>query len=201
MTMPKSIALNCDCMEFLRGCSDNQFALAVVDPPYNLKPTSVRGAGKLRNRLLNQSNMDWDKMPPRRILRGAVPCQRESDYMGRQLLSAASVPLLRLLGQAAAVGKLLAGRVCMDFVRQAREDVPAYEPHQGEMARNAEARGAVRIPLSYFRQRGRHDSRHAPWQWQFAHCGLQDGFGLHGMRDKRGFLPEAGGRLQKRMPQ
>lgn len=32
--------LNCDCMEYLKGCEDNAFDLALVDPPYGI------GAGK-----------------------------------------------------------------------------------------------------------------------------------------------------------
>lgn len=32
--MPESIALNCDCMEYMRSLSDKAFDLAVVDPPY-----------------------------------------------------------------------------------------------------------------------------------------------------------------------
>lgn len=62
--MSNTIAYNCDCMEFMAKCEDNAFDLAIVDPPYNLKPTSVRGAGKLRNRLLNVSDMSWDCAPP-----------------------------------------------------------------------------------------------------------------------------------------
>ena len=32
--MPESIAMNCDCMEYIRTLPDNAFDLAVVDPPY-----------------------------------------------------------------------------------------------------------------------------------------------------------------------
>lgn len=32
--MPESIALNCDCMEYMRSLPDKVFDLAVVDPPY-----------------------------------------------------------------------------------------------------------------------------------------------------------------------
>lgn len=32
--MPESIALNCDCMEYMRSLPDKAFDLAVVDPPY-----------------------------------------------------------------------------------------------------------------------------------------------------------------------
>ena len=32
--MPESIALNCDCMEYMRSLPDKAFDIAVVDPPY-----------------------------------------------------------------------------------------------------------------------------------------------------------------------
>ena len=32
--MSESIALNCDCMEYMRALPDKAFDLAVVDPPY-----------------------------------------------------------------------------------------------------------------------------------------------------------------------
>ena len=62
--MPKSEIYNTDCMEFMRGLPDNAFDIAIADPPYNLKKTSVRGSGKLKNRVLNTSDMSWDFTPP-----------------------------------------------------------------------------------------------------------------------------------------
>jgi len=56
---------NCDCIEFMRSLPDKYFSLAIADPPYNLKPSSVKGAGKLKNRVLNTGNMDWDVAPPK----------------------------------------------------------------------------------------------------------------------------------------
>jgi len=82
-------------MEFLRGCSDNQFDLAIVDPPYGINAENMQmgsnpnrsrndghgsgpgvstavkqrknrlqrlngGGGKLKNRLLNRSEISWD---------------------------------------------------------------------------------------------------------------------------------------------
>ena len=61
--LPISEVYNCDCMDFLRKCKDKAFSLAIVDPPYQLKKSSMRGAGKLRNRLLNQSDTQWDIAP------------------------------------------------------------------------------------------------------------------------------------------
>lgn len=71
----KTRVFNIDCMEYMSGLSDNAFDLAIVDPPYNLKPSSVRGAGKLRNRLLNMSDMEWDKMPPPDTSRNFSGCR------------------------------------------------------------------------------------------------------------------------------
>jgi site-specific DNA-methyltransferase (adenine-specific) len=56
---------NCDCMEFMKDVSDKYYDLAIVDPPYGLPKGSTRGAGKLRNRILNKGNIrTWDKVPP-----------------------------------------------------------------------------------------------------------------------------------------
>ena len=50
-------------MELMQTMPDKCFTLAIADPPYQLKRTSVRGAGKLKNRLLNVSDMSWDVAP------------------------------------------------------------------------------------------------------------------------------------------
>ena len=76
----------CDCMEMMAEYPDNYFQLALVDPPYgigqpkqsNLKGYNGRtslndrlqknrlnsGSGKLKNRVLNQSNTSWDDAIP-----------------------------------------------------------------------------------------------------------------------------------------
>lgn len=65
--------LNMDCMDYMKGCEDNSFDLAIVDPPYG------RGedGGTNRNHGVTQKNgsvllctdggykkKDWDKTPP-----------------------------------------------------------------------------------------------------------------------------------------
>lgn len=50
-------------MELMHTLPDKCFVLSIADPPYQLKKTSVRGAGKLKNRLLNVSDMSWDVAP------------------------------------------------------------------------------------------------------------------------------------------
>lgn len=84
--------LNMDCMEYMAGCEDNAFDLAIVDPPYGInapkmsmgnnpnrddgwhrdESTAVKarkgrlnqGAGKLRDRALNNMDCDWDFVTP-----------------------------------------------------------------------------------------------------------------------------------------
>ena len=63
-------ALNMDCMDYMRKCSDKQFNLAIVDPPYGIQELTGRkaagGKGKLKNRLLNRTAKrfnQWDKAP------------------------------------------------------------------------------------------------------------------------------------------
>lgn len=81
--MPSSIALNCDCMEYMKSLPDKAFDLAVVDPPYGINADKFkngagskdhpkgstagrlnRGSGKLKGRILNQSDCSWDFSPP-----------------------------------------------------------------------------------------------------------------------------------------
>jgi site-specific DNA-methyltransferase (adenine-specific) len=54
---PKSEVHLIDCMEFMRGCKDNQFDLAVVDPPYGIgiSSNSVRQM---------HSKKKWDSSTP-----------------------------------------------------------------------------------------------------------------------------------------
>lgn len=86
-----NVAYNMDCMEAMKEFPDNAFDLAVVDPPYGigadnfkngagaskdggkLYSTAVKmknrlntGSGKLKNRLLNQSDCGWDSEPPQK---------------------------------------------------------------------------------------------------------------------------------------
>lgn len=59
---------NKDCLEAMLEMADNQFDLAIVDPPYGIadNPSRHKGSGRLKNRLLNL-NADkfaqWD-IPP-----------------------------------------------------------------------------------------------------------------------------------------
>jgi site-specific DNA-methyltransferase (adenine-specific) len=86
MKEPKSEVYNIDCMEYMKNIPDKYFDLAIVDPPYgigqpkqaNLKGYKGRqsledrlyknrlnnGSGKLKDRVLNTSNCDWDNKIP-----------------------------------------------------------------------------------------------------------------------------------------
>ena len=73
---------NCDCLEYMRGLPDKAFELAIADPPYGINAPKMRmgagfsgghythskrlngGGGKLKNRVLNQSDCEWDTKPP-----------------------------------------------------------------------------------------------------------------------------------------
>lgn len=79
---------NTDCMKGMKQFPDKFFDLAIVDPPYGInadtfgmgdglngrKKSTARtlrkkgrlnqGSGKLKNRILNQSNCSWDNEPP-----------------------------------------------------------------------------------------------------------------------------------------
>ena len=47
-----------DCMEFMKTCEDNQYDLAIVDPPF---PINTKGGGRWR-KLMQQK--DWDNSIP-----------------------------------------------------------------------------------------------------------------------------------------
>ena len=56
--------LNCDCMDYLLGCEDDAFDLAIVDPPYGLDGWHDKGNN--RNRIsANEGSKRklWDKKP------------------------------------------------------------------------------------------------------------------------------------------
>ncbi len=82
---PISEVFNCDCLAYMRDLPDKHFDLAIADPPYGINATNMQmgktpgyestasrlkkgrlnsGAGKLKNRALNQMNCDWDFQPP-----------------------------------------------------------------------------------------------------------------------------------------
>lgn len=90
MNEPQSIVYNMDCLDFMRNSSDKAYNLAIVDPPYGIDAPNMAmgankcknksntsssvaqrlkkaqfssGAGKLKNRMLNQSVLDWDVKP------------------------------------------------------------------------------------------------------------------------------------------
>jgi site-specific DNA-methyltransferase (adenine-specific) len=88
MKQDKTQVFNMDCMEYMQSIPDGYFDLSIVDPPYgigqpkqsNLKGYNGRksleerlkknrlntGSGKLKNRVLNNSNCDWDEKIPKK---------------------------------------------------------------------------------------------------------------------------------------
>lgn len=74
-----------DCMEYMATLEDNAFSIGIVDPPYGINAPKMhmgetkgypstatlcrkarfdQGAGKLKNRVLNTMQCDWDMFPP-----------------------------------------------------------------------------------------------------------------------------------------
>lgn len=65
---PISEVCNTDCLEYMKTIPDKHFDLAIADPPYQIGTgkSSHGGAGKLRNRVMNQQAKkfaEWDKAP------------------------------------------------------------------------------------------------------------------------------------------
>lgn len=79
MKEPKSKVYNIDCMEYMKNIPDKFFDLAIVDPPYGINAPKMAatpfqrksgfkrlnsGSLKLKDRVLNTSNCDWDNKIP-----------------------------------------------------------------------------------------------------------------------------------------
>lgn len=68
---PRIELIQGDCMDFIAGCKDKQFSLAIVDPPYGLGKRLIGGGkkcgkkggmGSLR-KLADSRILGWDKIP------------------------------------------------------------------------------------------------------------------------------------------
>lgn len=58
-----------DCLTAMGSMRDNEFDLAIVDPPYGISGAlhstkKLQGAGKLKNRAINKFDTQWDGYPP-----------------------------------------------------------------------------------------------------------------------------------------
>ena len=53
---------NVDCMEYMKGCEDNAFELAIVDPPYGITNKTPRGAQRSPHLYAKRSEL-WDERP------------------------------------------------------------------------------------------------------------------------------------------
>ena len=68
--MPISNVFNVDCLEYMRGLPDKFFDLAVVDPPYGIKHSTIAGKqsgskyGKAAAAKRVYDTKDWDNEPP-----------------------------------------------------------------------------------------------------------------------------------------
>lgn len=68
MPKPKSEVFCMDCLAYMKTIPDKHFDLVIADPPYQIGAgkSSHGGAGKLRNRVMNQQAKkfaEWDKAP------------------------------------------------------------------------------------------------------------------------------------------
>ncbi len=59
--------LNIDCMEYMKGCKDNQFDLAIVDPPYGtgveMMNITATPAARKNKRVAKRPDKEWDIAP------------------------------------------------------------------------------------------------------------------------------------------
>ena len=71
MTEPNIELLNTDCLLYMRQCEDNQFDLAIVDPPYGIgesggkiRTNKKRPCYELRKKETKYTPKDWDNNRP-----------------------------------------------------------------------------------------------------------------------------------------
>tara|TARA_Y100000401_G_scaffold109368_1_gene105526 strand:+ start:361 stop:993 length:633 start_codon:yes stop_codon:yes gene_type:complete len=55
---------NKDCLEAMKSMKDNQFDLAIVDPPYGIKSKISSGAGMMRKYVDKTKKINWDNNLP-----------------------------------------------------------------------------------------------------------------------------------------
>ena len=53
---------NVDCLPFMKQCEDNQFDLAIVDPPYGIGDKLKSGEGR-NSKFKKDTNVSWDVAP------------------------------------------------------------------------------------------------------------------------------------------
>jgi site-specific DNA-methyltransferase (adenine-specific) len=60
--MPEQIALNIDCMEYMKTLPDKSFSLAICDPPYGIDINMNMGRRKGERK--KHDDKQWDKSAP-----------------------------------------------------------------------------------------------------------------------------------------
>ena len=84
---------NKDCLDAMREMRDNEFDLAIVDPPYQLPKNSAQGSGRLKNRKIQEmSKKGWDIAPKKEYFNQLFRVSKNqiiwgsnyfNDYLGR----------------------------------------------------------------------------------------------------------------------
>ena len=52
---------NVDCLPFIKNCKDNEFDLAIVDPPYGINASNMEMGNNTKKKWTKK---DWDKNTP-----------------------------------------------------------------------------------------------------------------------------------------
>lgn len=68
MKIGRATIHNIDCMEFMKGCEDNQFDLAIVDPPYGISDKVISG-GENGRKVKVMEMKKWDVVPSKEYFR------------------------------------------------------------------------------------------------------------------------------------
>ena len=85
--MGKQIAINTDCMEYMRTLPDKAFDLAIVDPPYGI---SIHDSGRLKK--YNATKTRWDDATPGDVYFSELKrCSKNQIIWGGELLQSSAL--------------------------------------------------------------------------------------------------------------
>lgn len=85
--MKQQIALNVDCMEYMRTLPDKAFDLAIVDPPYGI---SIHDSGRLKK--YNATETRWDDATPGDVYFSELKrCSKNQIIWGGELLRSSAL--------------------------------------------------------------------------------------------------------------
>lgn len=81
------IAINVDCLEYMRGILDNHFDLAVCDPPYGIKYARGKNGWGVCDNRPDLKDVDWDVVPSAEVFNEIRRVSKNQIVWGGQYFS------------------------------------------------------------------------------------------------------------------